>query len=120
VPATTVPHLWHPYLSSDVGNVRRYVQGRLADLNARPVTPRPGPTSRLLRDPAASPTDPAHEILPDTIPRAGLRLERRHVLGRRTDGEPVLWVQRRRTPLFAPPTSALRLDVLEEIPEIRL
>lgn len=120
VPATTVPRLWHPYLSSDVGNVRRYVQGRLADLNARPVTPRPGPTSRLLRDPAAGPADPAHEILPDTIPRAGLRLERRHVVGRRTDGEPVLWVQRRRMPLFAPPASALRLDVLEEIPEIRL
>jgi hypothetical protein len=119
VPARTVPRLWHPYLSSDAGNVRRFVQGRLADLNVRPVVPRPGPTSRLLRDPAAGPADPAHQILPGAVPRAGLRLDRRHVLGRRTDGQPVLWVQRRRTPLSAPPASALRLDVLEEIPEIR-
>jgi hypothetical protein len=119
VPATTVPRLWHPYMSSDAGNVRRFVQGRLADLDVRPVVPRPGPTSRLLRDPAAGPADPDHQISPSAVPRVGLRLDRRHVLGRRTDGQPVLWVQRRRGPLFAPPASALRLDVLEEIPEIR-
>jgi hypothetical protein len=119
VPATTVPRLWHPYVSSDTGNVRRFVQGRLADLNARPVVPRPGPTSRLLRDPAAGPADPAHQIAPGAVPRTGLRVERRHVLGRCVDGQPVLWVQRRRTPLFSPPASALRFDVLEEILEIR-
>jgi len=119
VPATTVPHLWHPYLSSDAGNVRRFVQGRLADLDTRPISPRPGPTSRLLRDPAAGPTDPVHQIAPGAVPRAGIRMERRYVLGRRVDGQPVLWVQRRRTPLFAPPASHLRFDVVEEIPEIR-
>lgn len=119
LPATTVPRLWHPYLSSDAGNVRRFVQGRLADLDARPVVPRPGPTSRLLRDPAAGPADPDHRISPGAVPRAGLRLDRRYVLGRRTDGLPVLWVQRRGSPLFAPPASALRFDVLEEVPEIR-
>jgi hypothetical protein len=118
VPATTVPRLWHPYVSTDT-DVRRFVQGRLADLDVRPVMPRPGPTSRLLRDPGAGPADPAHQILPGTVPRNGVRLERRHVLGRRTDGQPILWVQRRRTPLFAPPASALRFDVLEEILEIR-
>ena len=80
LPSTTVPHLWHPYLSSDAGNVRRFVQGRLADLNVRPVAPRPGPTSRLLRDPAAGRRrDPAHQILPErgapgrTPPRTPLR-----------------------------------------------
>jgi hypothetical protein len=119
VPSTTVPRLWHPYVSSDAGNLRRFVQGRLADLTIRPVVPRAGPTSRLLRDPAAGPTDPAHQILPTAVPRAGVRLDRRYVLGRRTDGQPVLWVQRRRTPLSAPPASALRFDALEEIPEIR-
>jgi hypothetical protein len=31
----------------------------------------------------------------------------------------VLWVQRRRTPLFAPPASTLRFDVLDEILEVR-
>lgn len=119
VPATTVPHRWHPYLLSDAGNARRFVQGRLADLNVRPIAPRPGPTSRLLRDPAAGPADPVHAIAPGAMPRAGIRIDRRHVLGRRVDGEPVLWVQRRRTPLFAPPASQLRFDVLAEIPEIR-
>jgi hypothetical protein len=119
VPATTVPHRWHPYLSSDIGNVRRFVQGRLADLNVRPIAPRPGPTSRLLRDPAAGSADPTHQIAPGAVPRNGVQIERRHVLGRRVDGQPVLWVQRRRTPLFAPPASQLRFDVLEEILEVR-
>jgi hypothetical protein len=119
LPATNVPGLWTPYVLSDAGGVRRFVQGRLADMSVRPVVPRPGPTSRLLRDPAAGQDDPAHQILPVAIPRSGLRLDRRHMLGRRTDGQPVLWVQRRRAPLSAPPTSTLRFDVLEEIPQIR-
>jgi hypothetical protein len=119
VPATSVPRLWHPYVSSDAGNVRRFIQGRMADLNVRPVVPLSAPTSRLLHDPAAGPADPAHQIAPGAVPRTGLRIERRHVLGRRVDGQPVLWVQRRRTPLFAPPASALRFDVLEEALEIR-
>jgi len=119
VPSTAVPHLWHPYLISDAGDVRRFVQARLADLNVRPVVPRPGPTSRMLRDPAAGPTEPAHQISPGAVPRNGLRIDRRHVLGRRVDGQPVLWVQRRRTPLLAPPSSSLRFDVLEEVLEVR-
>jgi hypothetical protein len=119
VPARRVPHLWHPYVLSDAGNLRRFVQGRLANLDVRPPVPRQGPTSRLLRDPGAGPADPSHQILPVAIPRHGIRLERRHVLGRRTDGEPVLWVQRRRTALTAPPSSTLRFDVLEEVPEVR-
>jgi hypothetical protein len=118
VPATAVPHRWHPYLGSDAGNVRRFVQARLADLSARPIVPRPGPTSRLLRNAAAGPTDPAHELAPGAVPRAGARIDRRYALGRRVDGQPVLWIQRRRAPLFSPPASALRFDVLEELPEL--
>jgi hypothetical protein len=119
LPATSVPRLWNPYVSSDAGNIRRFVQGRLADLNVRPIVPRPGPTSRLLRDPAAGPADPVHQIAPGAVPRLGLRIDRRHVLGRRVDGQPVLWVQRRRSPLFSPPASELHFDGLEEILEIR-
>jgi hypothetical protein len=119
LPSTSVPHRWHPYVSSDDGNVRRFVQARLADLAERPVAPRAGPLSRLLRDPSAGPADPTHAISPAAIPRAGVQLDRRYVLGRRTDGLPVLWVQRRRTPLGAPPVSALRFDVLEEILDVR-
>jgi hypothetical protein len=56
-----------------------------------------------------------HQIEPAAVPSNGLRLERRWLLGRRTDGAPVLWMQRRRTPLLAPPTSGLRFDVLREL-----
>lgn len=119
VPSTAVPHLWHPYVTSDAGNVR-FVQARLADLNLRPVVPRPGPTSRLLRDPAAGPVDPTHQISPGGVPRNGLRIDRRHVLGRRVDGQPLLWVQRRGTPPLSPPASSLPFDILEEIVELSL
>ena len=119
VPATSVPHHWYPYLVSDAGNRRRFVQARLADLDERPIEPRPGPKSRLLRNPAAGPTDAFHEIAPGAIPRSGVRLDRRYVLGRRVDGQPVLWLQRRRSPLFMPPASGLRFDVLEELLETR-
>ena len=52
------------------------------------------------------------------MPTAGLRLDRRFVLGRGTDGRPVLWLQRRRMPLLAPPVSNLRFDVVEEEPQL--
>jgi hypothetical protein len=119
VPATGIPRLWHPYVLSDAGNRRRFIQAQLADLNVRPVVPRPGPTSRMLRDPTATPTDPVHQISPAALPRTGVRLDRRYMLGRRTDGQPSLWVQRRRYPLSAPPASTLRFDVVAEAAVIR-
>ena len=114
-PAIAVEANWHPYVVSEVGGERRYVQARLADLSVRPVTPRRGPTSALLRDPAATPTDPDHVLHLDAVPRRGIRLDRRYVLGRRTDGLPVLWVQRRRLPLTAPPISSRRADIVVDV-----
>lgn len=114
-PAIAVEANWHPYVVSEVAGERRYVQARLADLSVRPVTPRPGPTSALLRDPAATPTDPDHMLHLDAVPRRGVRLDRRYVLGRRTDGRPVLWVQRRRLPLTAPPISSRRFDIVVDV-----
>jgi hypothetical protein len=118
IPATDVPQYWHPYLMQTTGSVRRYNQGRLADLDVRPVVPRPGPTSRLLHDPAATGSAPDHAILPDVIPPLGVRLDRRYMLGRATTGTPLLWIQRRRSPLSGPPTSRLRFDLLEVVEEI--
>jgi hypothetical protein len=117
IPATDVPEHWYPYVIQATGTTRRYIQGRLADLDARPVVPRPGPASRLLRDPRATGSDPAHSIFPDVIPRLGLRLDRRFVLGRSTTGSPLLWIQRQRGPLGAPPISRLRFDLMEAIDE---
>jgi hypothetical protein len=114
-PSTYVPPFWHPYVISDLGDHRRrFVQARLADLETRPPTLMPEPVSPLLYDPHAPPEGPVHQIEPATVPTAGLRLDRRYVLGRRTDATPVLWRQRRRLPLSAPPVSNLRFDVLED------
>ena len=115
LPSTVLPPYWHPYVIGDIAGRRRFVQGRLADLTRRPPVPMPEPVSPLLADPWAPPTGPVHQIEPAAVPSTGLRLERRWLLGRRTDGAPVLWMQRRRTPLLAPPTSGLRFDVLHEL-----
>ncbi len=112
LPASEVPNHWHPYVISTSG-VRRYLQARLVDVDARPVVARPGPTSRLLRDPWVGTSDPFHVILPDVVTPTGIRLDRRLLLGRSTTGEPLLWAQRRRSPLPAPPASRLRFDLLE-------
>ena len=116
LPSTRLPAYWHPYVIGGVGGRRRFIQGRLADLTKRPPVPMPEPVSPLLADRAAPPAGPVHQIEPATVPSTGLRLERRWMLGRRTDGLPVLWMQRRRKPLLGPPTSGLRFDVLDQKP----
>jgi hypothetical protein len=112
LPSTDVPPYWHPYLVEQVGGRRRLVQGRLADLSGAAAVLTPEPASELLRDPAAGGVHPVHQLEPAAVPTDGLTLERRYILGRGTDGAPVLWVQRRRGPLAAPPVQSLRLDVL--------
>jgi hypothetical protein len=74
----------------------------------------PAPTSDLLADPHAPPGGPVHQIQPAAIPSEGLRVQRRTMLARSTTGQPVLWTQRRRQNLEAPPTLALRFDVLRQ------
>jgi hypothetical protein len=115
-PSTVLPPYWHPYEIHEVDGRRRFVQGRLADLEARPPVAQPAPVTSLLYDAHAPAAGPVHQIEPATIPTTGLRLERRWMLGRRTDGQPVLWAQRRRLPLLGPPVSGLRFDVLDEVP----
>jgi hypothetical protein len=48
------------------------------------------------------------------VPRDGLKLQRRWTLARGADGRPLLWVQRQRLPLQAPPSSRLRFDHLAD------
>jgi hypothetical protein len=123
-PAMFVPHHWHPYVIDEEHSERRFVQARLADYTGLQHGVAPGneenwlapePRARLLRDDDAHPpADPVHQISPSTVPVQGLRLDRRYVLGRRSDGRPILWVQRRRIPLLSPPTSGLRFDVMKK------
>lgn len=116
-PAPPVPKHWHPYvldIAPEAGH-RRYVQGRLADLSGPQAVYAPLPTVNLLYDQnreAGSPA-PVHQIQPSAVPRNGIRLERRYVLGRRTDGTPLLWSERRRAPLAAPPALPLHFDTLD-------
>jgi hypothetical protein len=109
---------WHPYVVDAVAGRRRFVQGRLADLTVRPARLMDEPRARVLQDPGAPATGPQHQIEPGTLPTQGLDLERRWMLGRRADAKPVLWLQRRRKPLAAGPSSGLRFDLLEQVPEV--
>ena len=113
LPMTPIPPHWHPYVIEQVGGRRRFVQGRAADLSSRQATMLPPPVSDLLRDPRRRPNQPVHQIEPAAIPSDGVRVERRAILARATTGEPVLWTQRRRQPLYTPPALGLRFDVLE-------
>ena len=75
----------------------------------------PPPASDLLVDPTSGGQHPVHQLEPAAIPQDGLRVERRAILARSTTGEPLLWTQRRRMPMLAPPTFALRFDVLQPV-----
>jgi hypothetical protein len=114
VPMTPVPRYWHPYVIDTEHDPRRFVQGRAADLSGPTPTLMPAPISDLLADPKAPPGGPVHQLDPSAIPSDGLRIRRRAMLARSTSGEPVLWTQRRRDLLLAPPTFALRFDVLRQ------
>lgn len=115
-PSTRVPARWHPYVIEEVAGRRRFVQGRAADLSGPVAVLLPPPESDLLNDPASGGVHPVHQIEPAALSQDGLRLERRAMLARATDGAPVLWTQRRRQPLLTPPALRLRFDALEPLP----
>lgn len=118
LPSTPMFPYWHPYTIGDVNGRRRFVQGRLADLNQDPPVLLPEPRARVLYDAAAVPPTPPHQIEPATVPLLGLRLQRRYMLARGTDGLPMLWSQRQRLPLLEPPATHLRFDVMQERIEV--
>lgn len=118
LPSSTLPPHWHPYRieARGAGMARTFVQGLVADLTQPLAPPRAGPRSRVIGGPSYGGPGRGHELEPTAVPSLGLKLERRWVLGRRTDGAPALWVERRRMPFAAPPVSSLRFDVLAEAP----
>jgi hypothetical protein len=116
LPMTPIPPHWHPYVLEDIDfdgdRQRRFVQGRAADLSGPTPVLLPAPVSDLLVDTKRGPGRPVHQLQPAAIPAEGLQIERRAMVARATTGDPVLWTQRRRLPLLAPPTFGLRFDVL--------
>src|SRR5262245_23505940 len=115
-PMTRIPRYWHPYEIEEVDGRRRYVQGRAADLSGPVAVLLPEASSDLLIDPNSGGIHPTHQLEPAAVPADGVRVERRAILARATDGSPVLWTQRRRQPLLTPPALALRFDVMEPVP----
>lgn len=127
LPTTALPEHWHPYRIEQVGSGsaerRAFVQGLVADLARKRPGVRRGPRSDLIGgvsdeavDQGASPDGTGHVLEAHAVPYQGLRLERRYVLARGTDGQPVLWRQRARVPLLGGPVSNLRFDVFRETP----
>jgi hypothetical protein len=132
LPSTTLPQHWHPYQriraddpSADGGPPSALVgagdgrsgswrQAVLADLTGEIPIPRPGPISRLIGGPSGPGLGRGHELASDAIPSSGVRIRRRAMLARDSQGRPVLWVERTAGPAVAPPTSHLRFDVLAE------
>jgi hypothetical protein len=114
-PMSAIPRHWHPYEIEEVDGRRRYVQGRAADLSGPVAVLLPEPESDLLIDPDSGGRHPVHQLEPAAIPADGVRVERRTMLARATTGAPVLWTQRRRHPLLAPPALALRFDAMEPV-----
>lgn len=118
LPSTVLPTHWYPYRIEARDGSRFYVQGLVQDLNdparlaGEPPQLRNGPLSTLIGGAPELPFGHGHVLRPTAMPNQGLALERRYVLGRTTDGRPLLWVQRSRQPLVAGPTSWLRFDVL--------
>jgi hypothetical protein len=117
LPSSTLPPHWHPYRIESPAGGRIFVQGLVADLTKDPPEARDGPRSRMIGGAPGQRYGLGHQLSPHAVPNDGLKLERRAMLARRTDGQPSLWVQRRRLPLLGGPVSYLRFDVAAESPQ---
>jgi hypothetical protein len=116
LPAADAVPYWHPYKLSEFEGQRRFIQARLVDYSGPVgVLMEPVPASHVLNDPRLVAPQPVHVIDPAAVPVDGLTIERRWMLARDTDGQPVLWVRRQRKPLLTPPARHLRFDVMEKI-----
>ncbi len=113
IPAKELAARWHPYLIEEINGERRFVQYGLADLSRQRPVPMPHPRAETLFG-GTPPQRELHWLYPSAIPSNGIQVERRWMLARDRGGHPVLWIQRQRKPLYAPPARNLRYDVLEE------
>lgn len=98
---------WIPYTIEDSGDGVSFVQRRLADYSTAPPTLLPSASAGVL----TSSSGEVHRIVPAAVPATGMQVELRWQLARTTTGDPVLWAERQRRPLLAPPARRLRFDV---------
>lgn len=112
VPSEDVAPYWHPYEIAEVNDRRMLVLRGLADLSLKTPVVLPPPQAQVLQ--AGTPEQPKiHEVLPLAIPSNGIEIERRWMLARGMNGNPILWIQRQRKPLRTPPARRLRFDVMQ-------
>ncbi|MFN2107607.1 MAG: hypothetical protein ACK2UJ_22205 [Candidatus Promineifilaceae bacterium] len=116
IPGQGAALFWHPYELQEEeagGRPRRLEQRRLLDFTREKPWPLPEPQAKVLQAEGEGP----HFIIPLAVPSNGIEVERRWQLARDMKGRPVLWIQRRRRPLYAPPARRLRFDVMAEAVE---
>jgi hypothetical protein len=113
-PATGIETHWHPYqLDWNGASGAEYVQWGLADYSLQTPMPMPRPAAKVLS--AGTPETPElHKISAAVLSGGGVELERRWQLSRDINGRPVLWIERQRHILRAPPARNMRFDILEE------
>ncbi len=114
IPGQGMAAYWHPYEIVELvekGGQRRLEQRRLTDLSRQKPIAMPPPQAEVLRP---APAEHLHRIAPLAIPSNGIEVERRWQLARDMNGQPVLWIQRQRRSLMAPPARRLRFDVMSE------
>jgi hypothetical protein len=117
LPARGLVRGWHPYVPRDemVNGAprRRFVQGKI-NPNLDPAANLGAPTAAVLGADDEGPLLFVHKIEPATIPSNGISVERNWMLARDVEGNPILWMQRLRKPLLAPPSRQVGFDVLQE------
>lgn len=101
---------WHPYIIPETDGDRWLERRRLLDFTRQNPTPMPSPQAETLQS-------DSKKIAPLAVPSNGIELERRWQLARDMHGHPVLWIQRQRRSLMAPPARRLRFDVMEPLNE---
>lgn len=111
VPARGIARYWYPYLIPEESVDRIFVQYRLPDLTWQHPVPMPRPRASVLQPPEG---ELEHRLAPRAVAVNGIEVERRWNLARDIQGSPVLWIERQRRSLLAPPARRLRFDVMEE------
>lgn len=113
-PAEGIETHWHPYeLDWGAPGGAAYIQRGLADYGLQKPKPMPRPNARLLFAGTIEAPE-LHRISPSVMAGGGQELERRWQLARDINGGPVLWIERHRHILRAPPARNMMFDVLEE------
>ena len=110
IPAKGISRYWYPYEIDKSKDIRQLVQRSLVDYSLQQPKKMPLPNAQVLQ---SIEPEQLHVINPLAIPSNGIQLERRWQLARDMNGLPVLWIQRKRSPLLAPPARLLKFDVME-------